>query len=139
MRLLSRFQKQVDVTLGLKKYLKEAGEICHVMGIPVEGHPEIQIEKTARAIREVLDLSCVVVNHAHGAAAATRDAAATFAGPFVSNRKSARERAIILTPGFVWAGCWGSPLKKASAPDAERAGIMSALQLVRPRTSWPNS
>jgi hypothetical protein len=85
MQLLSRFQKQLDVILGLN--LKEAGEICHVLDILVEGNPEAVIEKTARAIREKLDLSCVVVHPRRGAAAATRDAAATFMGPFVQQPK----------------------------------------------------
>ena len=33
MELLSRFEKQVDVILGLN--LKESGEICDVLGIPI--------------------------------------------------------------------------------------------------------
>jgi hypothetical protein len=85
MELLSKFQKQLDVILGLN--LKEAGEICHVLDILVEGNPEAVIEKTAQAIREKLDLSCVVVHPRRGAAAATKEGTASFAGPFVQQPK----------------------------------------------------
>ena len=81
MELLSRFEKQVDVTLGLN--LKEAGEICDVLGIPVPSNAEAAIEAIAGAIREKLDLSCVVVHPRRSAAAATRDDRATFFGPFI--------------------------------------------------------
>ena len=85
MELLTRFEKQVDVVLGLN--LKEAGEVCDVMGISMSGDPEAMIEPTARAIREKLDLSCVVVHPRRSAAAATRDASGTFFGPFVEQPK----------------------------------------------------
>jgi sugar/nucleoside kinase (ribokinase family) len=81
MELLSQFEKQVDVILGLN--LKESGEICDVLGIPVPGDPEAAIEATAAAIRKHLDVSCVVVHPRRSAAAATRDSSATFLGPFI--------------------------------------------------------
>ena len=71
MQILSKFQSQVDVILGLN--LKEAGEICHVLGISMDGDPEKMIEPTARAIREKLNLHCVVVHPRRGAAAATKE------------------------------------------------------------------
>jgi sugar/nucleoside kinase (ribokinase family) len=85
MQLLTRFQNQVDVVLGLN--LKEAGEICHVLGISVGGNPEMVIEKTARAIRDTMKLACVVVHPRHGASAATSDKSASFSGPFVQQPK----------------------------------------------------
>jgi len=81
MQLLSRFEKQVDVTLGLN--LKESSEICDVLGIPIPHDAEAAIEATAGHIREKLDISCVVVHPRRSAAAATRDASATFLGPFI--------------------------------------------------------
>ena len=111
MRLLTRFQEQVDVILGLN--LKEAGEICHVLGIPVEGDPEVQIEKTARAIREVLNLSCVVVHPRRGAAAATRDAAATFAGPFVEKPKISTGAGDHFNAGFCLGRVLGFSLEES--------------------------
>jgi sugar/nucleoside kinase (ribokinase family) len=79
--LLSRFQSQVDVILGLN--LKEAGEIADVLGLP-GGADEAAIEKTARAIRGKLGVACVVVHPRRAAAAATATESATFGGPFVA-------------------------------------------------------
>lgn len=85
MQILSKFQSQVDVILGLN--LKEAGEISHVLGISIDGDPERMIEATARAIREKLSLHCVVIHPRRGAAASTPEGSATFAGPFVQQPK----------------------------------------------------
>src|SRR5437868_11517126 len=74
LKLLTRFQDQVDVILGLN--LKEAGEIADVLGLPGRSDPEAAIEETARAIRAKLHLSCVVIHPRRGAAAATEDASA---------------------------------------------------------------
>jgi sugar/nucleoside kinase (ribokinase family) len=79
--LLSRFQSQVDVVLGLN--LKEAGEIAGVLDL-FGGAEEDVIETTARAIRDKLGLACVVVHPRRRAAAATATESATFAGPFVA-------------------------------------------------------
>jgi sugar/nucleoside kinase (ribokinase family) len=80
---LTRFQEQVDVILGLN--LKEAGEVGDVLGLPGRADPEASIEESAHAIRERLNLSCVVVHPRRGAAAAVKDATAQFAGPFVQH------------------------------------------------------
>jgi len=81
MELLTKFQKQVDVTMGLN--LKEAGEIADVLGIAISGDPEAQIESLASGIRQKLNLACVVVHPRRGAAAATKEGNAAFSGPFV--------------------------------------------------------
>ncbi len=60
MKLLTRFQDQVDVILGLN--LKESTEIADVLGLPGQSDPEAAIEEVARAIREKLHLSCVVIH-----------------------------------------------------------------------------
>lgn len=85
LRLLTRFQDQVDVILGLN--LKESVEIADVLGLPGASEPEKHIEATARAIREKLNLACVVIHPRRGAAAATAHESATFAGPFVQQPK----------------------------------------------------
>jgi sugar/nucleoside kinase (ribokinase family) len=85
MGLLSKFQEQVDVVLGLN--LKEAGEIAEVLGLPIGPDPEAAIEQTARDIRAKLNLACVVVHPRRGAAAATAAHTASFAGPFVKQPK----------------------------------------------------
>jgi len=81
LKLLTRFQDQVDVILGLN--LKESVEIADVLGLPGKTDPEAAIEENARAIRAELGLACVVIHPRRGAAAATESESATFAGPFV--------------------------------------------------------
>jgi sugar/nucleoside kinase (ribokinase family) len=81
LNLLSRFQAQVDVILGLN--LKEAGEIAEVLGI-ANGADEHAIEATARTIRQKMGIDCVVIHPRKGAAAATATESASFAGPFVA-------------------------------------------------------
>ena len=81
MRLLGRFQDQVDVILGLN--LKESVEVADVLGLPGRSDPEGAIEENARAIREELKLACVVIHPRRGAAAAIEGESAKFDGPFV--------------------------------------------------------
>src|SRR5207237_6160854 len=69
LKLLTRFQDQVDVILGLN--LKEATEIADVLGLPGRTDPEASIEDNARAIRKDLKLACVVIHRRRRAAAST--------------------------------------------------------------------
>src|SRR5688572_3604607 len=85
LKLLSRFQDQVDVILGLN--LKESLEIADVLGLPGRTDADAAIEDNARAIREKLNLACVVVHPRRGAAAATETESARFDGPFVQQPK----------------------------------------------------
>jgi sugar/nucleoside kinase (ribokinase family) len=85
LKLLSRFQDQVDVILGLN--LKESQEIAEVLGLPGAADPEAAIEENARSIRAKLNLACVVIHPRRGAAAATATESAKFAGPFVAQPK----------------------------------------------------
>ncbi|HEY0009245.1 MAG TPA: PfkB family carbohydrate kinase [Tepidisphaeraceae bacterium] len=85
LKLLTRFQDQVDTILGLN--LKEATEIADVLGLPGQSEPEAHIEETAKAIRAELNLHCVVIHPRRGAAAATADDSAIFMGPFVQAPK----------------------------------------------------
>src|SRR5665213_1515716 len=70
MNILTQAQEQADVILGLN--LSESTTIAKVIGIPVSGDPEPQIQQTAGGIRKKLNLSCVVIHPRRGAAAATR-------------------------------------------------------------------
>ncbi len=85
LKLLSRFQDQVDVILGLN--LKESTEIADVLGLDGQENPEANIEATALAIRDELNLHCVVIHPRRGAAAATETESASFQGPFVAQPK----------------------------------------------------
>lgn len=81
LKMLSRFQDQVDVILGLN--LKEALEILDVLGLPGAADPEGAVEASARAIRAKLNLECVVIHPRRCAAAATECESAKFDGPFL--------------------------------------------------------
>ncbi|HEV8291599.1 MAG TPA: hypothetical protein VGP94_06730, partial [Tepidisphaeraceae bacterium] len=81
LKLLTRFQDQVDVILGLN--LKESLEVADVLGLPGRSDPETAIEENARAIREKLNVSCVVIHPRRSAAAANEASSAKFSGPFV--------------------------------------------------------
>jgi sugar/nucleoside kinase (ribokinase family) len=85
LKLLQRFQDQVDVVLGLN--LKESLEIADVLGLPGRSDPDDAIEENAKAIRRELRLACVVIHPRRGAAAALENESATFAGPFVQQPK----------------------------------------------------
>jgi sugar/nucleoside kinase (ribokinase family) len=85
LKLLSRFQDQVDVILGLN--LKESMEIADVLALPGRSAPEEAIEDNASAIREKLGLACVVIHPRRGAAAAMENESARFEGPFVRQPK----------------------------------------------------
>jgi sugar/nucleoside kinase (ribokinase family) len=85
LKLLQRFQDQVDVVLGLN--LKESLEIADVLGLPGRSDPEGAIEENAKAIRKELGLACVVIHPRRGAAAALEGESATFPGPFVQQPK----------------------------------------------------
>ena len=108
MQLLSRFQNQIDVVLGLN--LKEAGEVCHVLGLSVGGNPEAVVEKTARAIRETLNLACVVVHPrawASVACEATQSARLSRVLLFEQAENQHQRRRSLSTPVFALAACWG--------------------------------
>jgi sugar/nucleoside kinase (ribokinase family) len=85
MRILSRLGAQMDLILGLN--LKESCEIAAVLGLNVPAEPgaaEAAIETTARAIRQSLNVGCVVIHPRGGAAAATAEQSAAFDGPYVA-------------------------------------------------------
>jgi sugar/nucleoside kinase (ribokinase family) len=85
LKMLTRFQDQVDVILGLN--LKESLEVADVLGLPGAKDAEAAIEDNARAIREKLHLECVVIHPRRGAAAAIEGSSARFEGPFVKEPK----------------------------------------------------
>lgn len=81
LRMLTRFQDQVDVILGLN--LQESLEVADVLALPGRSDPDNAVEENARAIRSELNLSCVVIHPRRGAAAATEAESERFEGPFV--------------------------------------------------------
>lgn len=111
MKLLTRFQDQVDVILGLN--LKESTEIADVLGLPGRSDPEGAIEEVARAIREKLHLSCVVIHPRRSAAAATEDHSARFEGPFVAKPKISTGAGDHFNAGFALGQVLGMSLEES--------------------------
>ena len=123
--LLTRFQDQVDVILGLN--LKESLEIADVLGLPGPSDPEAAIEDNAAAIREKLSLDCVVIHPRRGAAAATGDRTPPGSpGRSSSSPRSAPAPATTSTPASASAACSAWASKRASAPAWRPAATTSA-------------
>jgi sugar/nucleoside kinase (ribokinase family) len=141
LKLLTRFQDQVDVILGLN--LKESLEIADVLGLPGRSDPEGAIEENARAIRAKLNLACVVIHPRRSAAAATEDHAARFDGPFVQQPRISTGAGDHFNAGFclghvlgfaleeslcAGVGTSGYYVRSAQSPDAnELANFVLAL------------
>lgn len=89
LQIIARFEPLVRTTLGLN--LKESSQVADVLGIQVKGDPASVIETTAAAIREKLNVYCVVIHPRDGAAAARLEegqvVTASFKGPFVKKPK----------------------------------------------------
>ena len=111
MKLLTRFQDQVDVILGLN--LKESMEVADVLGLPGKSDPEGSIEEIARAIREKLHLSCVVIHPRRSAAAAVEDHSARFPGPFVEKPKISTGAGDHFNAGFALGQVLGMSLEES--------------------------
>ena len=120
LKLLQRFQDQVDVILGLN--LKESLEIADVLGLPGAADPEAAIEDNARAIREKLGLACVVIHPRRGAAAAVRDESATFAGPFVQHPKISTGAGDHFNAGFCLGRVLGFSLEESLCTGVATSG-----------------
>jgi sugar/nucleoside kinase (ribokinase family) len=111
LKLLSRFQDQVDVILGLN--LKESVEIADVLGLPGAADPESAIKENAKAIRAELNLACVVIHPRRGAAAATENECASFAGPFVQQPRISTGAGDHFNAGFCLGRVLGFSLEES--------------------------
>lgn len=124
LRLLTRFQDQVDVILGLN--LKESLEIADVLGLPGAADVEAAIEDNARAIRAALGLACVVIHPRRAAAAATVDGSARFDGPFIPNPRISTGAGDHFNAGFCLARVLGFSL-----PESLCMGVATSGYYVR--------
>jgi sugar/nucleoside kinase (ribokinase family) len=120
LKLLSRFQDQVDVILGLN--LKESLEVADVLGLPGRSDPEAAIEENARAIREKLNLSCVVIHPRRSAAAANEAASARFPGPFVQQPKISTGAGDHFNAGFCLGTLLGFSLEESLCTGVATSG-----------------
>jgi sugar/nucleoside kinase (ribokinase family) len=120
LRMLTRFQDQVDVILGLN--LKESLEVADVLGLPGRTDPENSIEENARAIRDELRLECVVIHPRRGAAAATEHESAKFDGPFVKEPKISTGAGDHFNAGFCLGRVLGLGLTESLCTGAGTSG-----------------
>jgi sugar/nucleoside kinase (ribokinase family) len=111
LKLLTRFQEQVDVILGLN--LKEAGEVADVLGVPGRSDPEASVRESAVEIRRRLEVSCVVVHPRRGAAAASETHSAEFSGPFVAQPKISTGAGDHFNAGFCFGQVLGMDLEES--------------------------
>jgi sugar/nucleoside kinase (ribokinase family) len=114
LRILSRLGSQMDLTLGLN--LKESSEIAAVLGVPVPADTtaaEAAIEATARAIRQKLNVGCVVIHPRGGAAAATARQSAAFAGPYVTQPRISTGAGDHFNAGFCLGRVLGMSLEES--------------------------
>jgi len=107
--ILTKFQGTVDVILGLN--LKESGEIAEVLGLPPFGEADIQ--QTATAIRDKLNIYCCVIHPRGAAAAATAAASAKIAGPFVQQPKISTGAGDHFNAGFAMGQVLGFSLEES--------------------------
>jgi hypothetical protein len=109
--ILGRFQPFVNVILGLN--LKESDQIASALGIAVPADSEPLIEQTAKSIRQKLGISCVVIHPRKGAAAATAEESARFAGPFVEKPKISTGAGDHFNAGFCLGRICGLSLEES--------------------------
>ena len=81
LKLLTAMVKYLDVILGLN--LKEAQQIAEVLHVRLPTDLERHLDQLASDIRKVLGIHTVVIHPRSGAAAATEQQSASFAGPFI--------------------------------------------------------
>ncbi len=120
LKVLARFQSSINVILGLN--LKESDQIAHALGIAVPGDSEPAIGQTAKAIREKLGISCVVIHPRKGAAAATADESAAFDGPFIQQPKISTGAGDHFNAGFCLGRIVGLSLEESLCAGVATSG-----------------
>jgi sugar/nucleoside kinase (ribokinase family) len=118
MELLTKFQAQVDVILGLN--LKESQRVAEVIGVPHGGGGGT--EAAAGALRRKLGISCVVIHPRRGAAAATEQESAAFDGPFVQHPKISTGAGDHFNAGFCLGRVMGFGLEESLCTGVATSG-----------------
>ncbi len=114
---LTRFQRQVDVILGLN--LKEATQAAAALGLPDPGG---DLQATAAAIRSTLGLTCVVIHPREGAVAATDGEIAAILGPFVEHPLISTGAGDHFNTGFCLGWVLGLTLQESLAAGVATSG-----------------
>lgn len=124
LKLLAKMQEFVDVTLGMN--LKEAQQVCETLGVPPPLERDSTIEAAAARVRRTLGLGCCVIHPRTGASAATTQARASFAGPFVRDPKISTGAGDHFNAGFVLGQTLNLPLEQCLC-----AGVATSGHFVR--------
>ncbi|MEM7808339.1 MAG: PfkB family carbohydrate kinase [Planctomycetota bacterium] len=108
-KLLGKMQEFADVTLGMN--LSEAKQVAAVLKLDEPTTDDLP--GAASAIREALGIHCAVVHPRAGAAAATAEASADFAGPFVKQPKISTGAGDHFNAGFMLGRTLGLDLDQS--------------------------
>ncbi|HTV48122.1 MAG TPA: hypothetical protein VMG59_06725 [Phycisphaerae bacterium] len=111
LKKLSRFETYLQVVLGLN--LKEAVQVCMVLGLEVGNDPERRIETMAVEIRNKLAISTVVIHPRAAAAAANAQNSAYFSGPFIGQPLISTGAGDHFNAGFIFGQLLGFNLIEA--------------------------
>ena len=125
MKLCTKTQEKASLTLGLN--LKESSQVAAALGIEILGDPEPQIEHTARAIRETIQVDTVVIHPRAGAAAASLEEGevrtASFQGPLVTKPVLSTGAGDSFNAGFCVAQLAGLPIDQALCAATASSGL----------------
>jgi hypothetical protein len=121
----ARFQQHADTVLGYN--LKEAVQVCQVLGVDTTSDPESALLKISEQLRSRLGVHCVVIHPRKGAAASSNGSPpAWFAGPFVREPKLSTGAGDNFNAGFCLGLLAGLPL-----PESLCAGTATSGYYVR--------
>jgi sugar/nucleoside kinase (ribokinase family) len=121
MKSLTKLQETVDVILGLN--LKEAAELAETIGLHGLAAEDSAMADLAAGIRGELNLHCVVVHPRRGAAAATANEIAQFAGPFIQQPKISTGAGDHFNAGFCLGRILGFTLEESLCAGVASSGF----------------
>lgn len=118
--LLTDYQRSFNVILGLNH--KEAVQVHNALGLKTGVESEANLETTAAAIRNKLQIGTVVIHPRKGAAGADSTGTAWFAGPFVKEPKLSTGAGDNFNAGFVTARLLGLNLEESLCTGTATSG-----------------
>ncbi len=138
--LITKLDARADTILGMN--LSESSQVADVLDLTIEGDPEEAIESTCRAIREKLNIYCVVIHPRKSAAAAVRVGGSggdkvesgRFFGPFTANPKLSTGAGDNFNAGFCLAQLAGLNVQQSVAVGTHTSGFYVRNAHSPPRT-----
>jgi sugar/nucleoside kinase (ribokinase family) len=112
LRCLSGFNPWYQTTLGLNE--KESEQIANVLEVDLgTGEPRVVLQTRAAAIREAIDVNCVVIHPVAFAAAANKEGTAVVDGPLVAKPLISTGAGDHFNAGFSFGRLIGGGLSQA--------------------------